>query len=132
MRLLQAFGSAVLCASAAYTPPVCELGVNMPQGDLPGMPIAAPDATACAAACVGAPNCSLFSYHTSAPDQSGCYNDEKGPSACALEGGCCWLKSEEVSGVAPVVNPCSCSGYVRVPADPFVPPAASPAKTSKA
>ena len=120
MRLLQSLGSAVLCASA-YTPPVCEPGVNMPQGDLPGMPIAAPDATACAAACTNAPNCSLFSYHTNTPDQSGCYNDELGPSACALVGGCCWLKSEEVSGEAPVVNPCSCSGYVRVP--PAAPPA---------
>lgn len=130
--------AAVACALATaaphYTPPVCEPGVNMPQGDLPNMPIAMVDATACAAACAGAANCSLFSFHTTAcagaDKVSRYYNDQKSPSrssSCKLKGGCCWLKSEEVSGVAPVVNPCACSGYVRVPPDSFVPPAAPPA-----
>ena len=126
-----------------YTPPVCEPGVNMPQGDLPNMPIATKDATACAAACAGAANCSLFSFHTTGAgaDQSRCYDDQQKapsaalarratptslapldsmPSSCKLKGGCCWLKSEEVSGVAPVVNPCACSGYVRVPPDRYI------------
>ena len=34
---------------------------------------------------------------------------------CTLAGGCCYLKSEEVSGVAPKINSCACTGYVRAP-----------------
>ncbi|CAE8625611.1 unnamed protein product, partial [Polarella glacialis] len=98
---------------------VCEPGVNMPEGDLPDMPIAAADSASCFAKCQGEPDCNLFTYHS--PDCS------YGGSRCSLKGGCCWLKSREVNGKAPAVNNCTCSGYVRVPKSTFLPDRTAPA-----
>ena len=112
----------LLAILGATPPPVCEPGVNMPQGDLPGMPLATADASACSQLCSQNDNCTLFSWHA-----AGCsYYTE----SCKEKGGCCWLKSVEVAGAAPQVNNCSCSGYVRLPKTSFV-PRGTPAKDAK-
>jgi hypothetical protein len=50
-------------------------------------------------------------------------------AVCNLQGGCCWLKSEEVAGHAPTIDTCACTGYVRAPPDGgFQPKGKPPAK----
>ena len=77
----------------------CVSGVSMPQGDLPGMPVEARHADACAALedATRTPT-ALFTFR--AP---GCAH-RGGNATCDLAGGCCWLKREEVSGAAPAVD----------------------------
>lgn len=111
--------SVAILGAAAVTVPVCEPGVNMPMGDLPHMPIAAADETACAAACRDLPACNLFTYHRG----SSC---SYAGSSCGLREGCCWLKTKEVDGKAPAVNNCTCSGYVRIPKSTFRPSKVAP------
>ena len=41
----------------------CVPGSESPRGDLPGMPVAAPDAAACRAKCEADAGCSLYTYH---------------------------------------------------------------------
>ena len=114
-------GSALLL-TAATPPPTCELGVNMPGGDLSPEPVAAASAEACRSLCTANTSCSLFSWHA-----AGCqYYSE----TCSLPGGCCWLKSVEAEGRSPQVNKCSCSGYVRLPKSNFV-PSGSPGPEAK-
>jgi hypothetical protein len=113
---------AVLVLTAAYLPPVCEPGVNMPLGDLPNMPIGVAGASdpnaACAALCEKNKDCTLWTYH-----KEGCSYDKE---SCSVKGGCCWLKSVEVAGKSPTVNNCTCTGYTRLPKTTYVPPSKAP------
>jgi hypothetical protein len=48
----------------------------------------------------------------------------KKSAGCGLSEGCCFLKTHEVSGLAPSVwDPYACSAYVRVPQGAFPPTA---------
>lgn len=93
------------------SPPLCEPGVDMPDGDLSPTPIEA-SAERCHELCTANASCTLFSWHS---------HGECDPNGCALAGGCCRLKGVEVNGVAPKSDKCACSGYVRVPSSTFVP-----------
>ena len=112
---------AIAVGVSSGMPPACVPGVTMPQGDLPGMPLAANGSASCAALCEADAACALYTWH--APS---CVYPGNNVS-CALTDGCCWLKSEEVSGAAPAVDDCACSGYVRAPASNFTPARAPPA-----
>eukprot|EP01047_Picozoa_sp_COSAG01_P086017 COSAG01_NODE_19154_length_1027_cov_1.979526_1_plen_227_part_01 len=117
----------VLPAAATMTSSsTCVADMNSPQGDLPGMPVAAPDPAACAALCEAASNCSLYTFQTPGCTYAG--NGGHNGATCEVEdgGGCCWLKAEEVNGVAPTVDPCSCTGIVRAKSGGFIPPARPP------
>lgn len=92
----------------------------MPSGDLDGMPISSDNNVDCAALCTANPNCTLFTFHT-----AGCSYDGE---TCRLPTGCCWLKAREVSGKAPTINNCTCSGYIRLPQSSFVPDKPAPAQ----
>ncbi len=116
-----AVGAVLSRGHAAGAQTTCVSGVSMPQGDLPGMPVEARHADACAALCDSDADCALFTFR--AP---GCAH-RGGNATCDLAGGCCWLKREEVSGAAPAVDACACSGYVRAPATNFTPASAAPA-----
>eukprot|EP00927_Polykrikos_kofoidii_P070038 TRINITY_DN6587_c0_g1_i1.p1 TRINITY_DN6587_c0_g1~~TRINITY_DN6587_c0_g1_i1.p1 ORF type:complete len:740 (-),score=57.78 TRINITY_DN6587_c0_g1_i1:99-2318(-) len=96
----------------------CEHGVTMPLGDLPGMPLNRGGAEECFAECEGDPNCMLFTFHKANCSYAG--------ETCKHEAGCCWLKRAEVGGVAPDVNNCTCSGFVRVPKTSFKPARRAP------
>ena len=113
-------GLLLVAALAAGAPLPCVPGTNVPQGDLPGMPLAVPPAAPsaeawCAAQCAATAACALYTFHNASGSCAG------SPGVCAHPGGCCFLKGVEVSGAAPVLQPCHCSGYVRPPASSYKP-----------
>jgi hypothetical protein len=125
--------AALVCdaAAAAPSPPrtaECVPGSDSPQGDLPSMPVAAADAVACRAKCEADAACALYSFLEAGCTYGGA-DPEKPP--CTLSGGCCYLKAEEVAGVAPKINSCACTGYVRAPPERgFKPKGKPPAKAT--
>ena len=102
----------------------CLKGINMPGSDLPGMPISTANSSACATQCGDHASCVLYTYH-----EAGCV-DPRTSKGCDDTGGCCWLKTKGKSGIDPVISPCTCSGYKRMPPDNFT-PSSKPAKTAK-
>lgn len=79
--------------SCTYAAPTCLQYVNMPGGDLPGMPLSVNSSAGCSAACRADSRCKLFTYiGPSSPHASRCQGRH-----------CCWLKQEQIGGKAPVV-----------------------------
>ena len=85
----------------------------MPGGDLPNMPTTSTDAAACAQKCDAAAECVLYTFVAKgSPNRAVCEPGE----------GCCWLKSAEVNGVAPVIwDEFACSQWLKVPPQSFAP-----------
>ena len=104
-------------------------GSDSPQGDLPNMPVAAADASVCRSKCEAEPKCALYSFLQEDCTYGG--TDPERPP-CSLNGGCCYLKTEEIAGVAPKINACACTGYVRAPPERggFTPKGKPPAKAT--
>eukprot|EP01043_Picozoa_sp_COSAG02_P078093 COSAG02_NODE_17415_length_1005_cov_4.268212_1_plen_159_part_10 len=88
-----------------------------------GMPVAAADTDACRSKCEADSACALYSFL-----EEGCTYGGADPEKpqCTLSGGCCYLKSEEVAGVAPKINSCACTGYVRAPPESGFRPTGKP------
>lgn len=107
----------------AGVPPACLPYVNMPNGDLAGMPLPMASAHLCEEACLAHTGCVVYTFVGA-----------KSPKAtrCAGSGGCCWLKAAEVGGHAPVVwDAYACSAFVRVPPAPTVADGAAAATVGK-
>ena len=84
-------------ASSVSPLPACVPYVNMPDGDLPDMPATTPSAVECAQRCVANKDCVLYTWVGPKSSRANrCAQDNKNH-------GCCWLKSSEVGGKAPVV-----------------------------
>lgn len=107
--------AALLGVLAAAPEPTCVPWLNMPGGDLPRMPTTSANAAACAQKCDAAPECLLYTFIAKgSPNHARCE-----PSG---DEGCCWLKSAEVNGVAPVVwDKFACSQWLKVPPQSVAP-----------
>tara|TARA_B110000208_G_C11769264_1_gene429768 strand:- start:600 stop:2219 length:1620 start_codon:yes stop_codon:yes gene_type:complete len=108
--LLAAAAAAALVTAASSSPePACIPYVNMAGGDLADMPIKTASSASCRAKCDASAQCVLYTYiDPRSPMATNCH-------ATATEG-CCWLKSEEVGGVAPKVwDEFACSEWRKVP-----------------
>eukprot|EP00039_Didymoeca_costata_P032510 m.38126 g.38126 ORF g.38126 m.38126 type:complete len:742 (-) comp9393_c0_seq1:117-2342(-) len=112
MMLLQRLVVVAACVPllcCAQTPPSSECipYLNMPDGDLPNMPMAANSSEACANLCKGHEQCALYTFVSSQSTRCTQFHNKDG---------CCWLKETEVSGKAPVVwDPYACSAWIRIP-----------------
>jgi hypothetical protein len=98
-----------LATHASGTTSDCVSYVNMPGGDLPGMPLTGIGSSgACKAHCFADPNCSLYTFiGPQSPHASSCVD--------GTTHGCCWLKSVQESGASPLVwDENACSEYKSV------------------
>jgi len=84
----------------------CEPSLNIPGGDLVSAGVDTLEQ--CIDLCLNNTACNIYTVH---------YNDcTYDSTSCGLANQhCCYLKHSEISGVAPKINNCTCSGYVRVP-----------------
>ena len=89
----------------------CVPYTNMPGGDLANMPVATDNSSTCYSLCEHTPECMLYSFiGPESPHSDRCDRARNSSSE-----GCCWLKSEQVGGRAPVIwDEFACSGFVRV------------------
>ncbi len=113
----------MMLIAAAAVLPRCEPGVNVPQLDLPTMPLALNSPAACADACLTRAECTVYTFH--APNCS--YDGEM----CAHPEGCCYLKTGIAQQAAPTPNSCTCSAYLKLPASSVARSKQSNASTSK-